>query len=316
MPDWNWFFAAYAQSLAAIIAIIGAFTVSKLISEEDRGNELRYRLERLENRLLELEERAKARFPEWLIDRDRKRAEGHVKDYFKEQIQEDRDVELDEAFYQTHPHFSEYTHPDLIEQTLEEARAEAKREIKDERRERTQSRSPFQPNIDLSHIQPPNLPNIDITTRVEEEQDKLNEVYADCLRGLADREDLLAEVHRFNAAKGGLIRVLAFLVILFEIGVIVPLSFLPLDKRPPLATLTTVGRVISPKGLLLVFAAIGIAGFFGYFMWRAHQSVIEDSSIPTRIHEMDEPGDFLDAFRWRKELEEHIDDLKDRNPDD
>ena len=31
--DWNWFFSAFAQSGAAIIGIIGAFVISKIIDE-------------------------------------------------------------------------------------------------------------------------------------------------------------------------------------------------------------------------------------------------------------------------------------------
>ena len=34
--DWNWFFAAFAQSAAALIAIIGAFIISKLLGENEK----------------------------------------------------------------------------------------------------------------------------------------------------------------------------------------------------------------------------------------------------------------------------------------
>src|SRR5690606_34576285 len=34
--DWNWFFAAFAQCAAALIAIIGAFVISKLLGESEK----------------------------------------------------------------------------------------------------------------------------------------------------------------------------------------------------------------------------------------------------------------------------------------
>ena len=34
--DWNWFFAAFAQCAAALIAIIGAFVISKLLGENEK----------------------------------------------------------------------------------------------------------------------------------------------------------------------------------------------------------------------------------------------------------------------------------------
>lgn len=37
--DWNWFFAAFAQCAAALIGIIGAFIISKLLNESSRQEE-------------------------------------------------------------------------------------------------------------------------------------------------------------------------------------------------------------------------------------------------------------------------------------
>lgn len=45
--DWNWFFAAYAQSAAALIGIIGAFTISKLLGESEKVDQIANELEDL-----------------------------------------------------------------------------------------------------------------------------------------------------------------------------------------------------------------------------------------------------------------------------
>ena len=37
--DWNWFFAAFAQSGAALIGIIAAFIISKIIGELEKEEE-------------------------------------------------------------------------------------------------------------------------------------------------------------------------------------------------------------------------------------------------------------------------------------
>lgn len=40
--DWNWFFSALAQSGAALIGIIGAFLISRVLSEKDVSNRILY----------------------------------------------------------------------------------------------------------------------------------------------------------------------------------------------------------------------------------------------------------------------------------
>jgi len=43
--DWNWFFAAFAQCGAALIGIIAAFIISKLLNESEKADNLSQRLE-------------------------------------------------------------------------------------------------------------------------------------------------------------------------------------------------------------------------------------------------------------------------------
>ena len=45
--DWNWFFAAFAQSGAALIGIIAAFIISKLLGESDRVEDIKSSLNKL-----------------------------------------------------------------------------------------------------------------------------------------------------------------------------------------------------------------------------------------------------------------------------
>jgi hypothetical protein len=45
--DWNWFFAAFAQCGAALIGIIAAFIISKLLGESDKYETIYRKLELL-----------------------------------------------------------------------------------------------------------------------------------------------------------------------------------------------------------------------------------------------------------------------------
>ncbi|RWX47315.1 hypothetical protein H206_03730, partial [Candidatus Electrothrix aarhusensis] len=45
MVDWNWFFAAFAQCGAALIGIIAAFIISKLLAEDNKYDSIKIKLE-------------------------------------------------------------------------------------------------------------------------------------------------------------------------------------------------------------------------------------------------------------------------------
>ena len=47
MVDWNWFFAAFAQCGAALIGIISAFIISKLLAEDNKYDSIKIKLENL-----------------------------------------------------------------------------------------------------------------------------------------------------------------------------------------------------------------------------------------------------------------------------
>jgi len=48
--DWNWFFSAFAQCGAALIGIIAAFIISKLLGENDKYETIVNNLESLKNK--------------------------------------------------------------------------------------------------------------------------------------------------------------------------------------------------------------------------------------------------------------------------
>lgn len=45
--DWNWFFAAYAQSATALIGVLSAFIISKLLGESDKYEQILNTLNKL-----------------------------------------------------------------------------------------------------------------------------------------------------------------------------------------------------------------------------------------------------------------------------
>ena len=68
--DWNWFFAAFAQSGAALIAIIGAFIISKLLGESEKEEQNLNDLEELIIHYKDLKKRISYRYFDWYDKRN------------------------------------------------------------------------------------------------------------------------------------------------------------------------------------------------------------------------------------------------------
>lgn len=68
--DWNWFFAAFAQSGAALIAIIGAFIISKLLGESEKEEQNLNDLEELIIHYKNLKKRISYRYFDWYDKRN------------------------------------------------------------------------------------------------------------------------------------------------------------------------------------------------------------------------------------------------------
>ena len=60
--DWNWFFASFAQCAAALIAIIAAFIISKLLGEAEKGEIHNSKIDELIIRYNDLFKRISARY--------------------------------------------------------------------------------------------------------------------------------------------------------------------------------------------------------------------------------------------------------------
>ena len=67
--DWNWFFSSAAQAIAALVGVLGAFLISRLLNNEAAHARNRARTRDLLRSAEQLADRAKARRFQWFNDR-------------------------------------------------------------------------------------------------------------------------------------------------------------------------------------------------------------------------------------------------------
>ena len=75
-PDWNWFMSSMAQSSAAIVGVLIAFLVSRVLSNGVQYSEIKVHARQLLDRSLEIEEKVGNRRFRWLNRRDMESALG------------------------------------------------------------------------------------------------------------------------------------------------------------------------------------------------------------------------------------------------
>lgn len=283
--DWNWFFSSISQSAAAIVGLLGAFVISKILSNQTTFQEKKVQIDTLINDAKKLTLDAESLAIGWYI---KHQLESTLEEIDSE-IEEDNDV----AFKPTDYFLEKYRFPrfesrenleqkitehiDIIQKEIIETRASFKEY---QQRENKRLQEPTTRSI-LDTFSNLNLPDIngyfsarppsgtwqrsrDLSSlsrpwpAIEAEGDKIMACISQAQHHTQKIKDFLPLVLS-NPESSSLIRAtLWLLLLLFFVGVIYPLSFLP---QPVNAAITLsleafIPTLFSIKGLML--APLGV----------------------------------------------------------
>lgn len=255
--DWNWFFAAFAQSGAALIAIIGAFIISKLLGESEKEEETANKIDELIIHYNDLKKRISNRYFTWY---DKKNIEysSELSDAIKNKDFENlNNNEKLEKLFEILPNlFRTKVCLDVLNERI--------KKLAPKTTEIGNGLSMVNQMLDIN-IPPQNMwKNLDeekeIITSLQIESETLIEQFIKIKRNL-------------NAVSKNLIPIkttINILIVGVILTVIYPLHFMPLkvNEIPNIEFSLSIffQLLFSLKGLLLFFLTIVIEGIFGYFL--------------------------------------------------
>ncbi|NCB85306.1 MAG: hypothetical protein EOM44_12570 [Bacteroidia bacterium] len=258
--DWNWFFAAFAQCGAALIGIISAFIISKLLGENDKYEQLSNTLNGLLiKRQYYLDKISVYRF-NWhdhqniRYDYDLGKAiENGEFEGLSDEEKLEKLFSIDQSLFRTE-NCLKYLEERIISSSPLYA--------------------PVGPNLSIKMPNIANLPPAGIWDKVSEEKDKIINIKIEC-------ESLIKE---FQVTLNALIKTklnlkpIKFTILLLSIGffvsVIYPLHFMPLEinsiPQVGWSIEIIISNIVSLRGFLLLCMFLIIESIFIFFLFLIH----------------------------------------------
>ncbi|MCB0396840.1 MAG: hypothetical protein KDD36_09315 [Flavobacteriales bacterium] len=265
--DWNWYFSAFAQCGAALIGIIAAFIISKLLGENEKSEKNANDLEELIIASNDLKKRLDSRHFAWY---DRKNIEysddleeaikrGDFKD-LTEQERLGKLFEIESTLYRTEACLGE------LDKRISEV---------------LKSRSIYD-IVSMTSIPPAGMWN-----RLEDERNLIKQLKIEA-ESLIEKFNLVRSNGDTSDVNVKPIRtVIYILAIGFLLTVIYPLHFLPLrGGEPPQVSFdlwVALENILSLRGILLLALTLVIEGILAYFLLLINRLQAKNKSVSSKI---------------------------------
>jgi hypothetical protein len=232
--DWNWFFSSLAQSVAAIVGFIGAFIFAKIIESQSDFKRCVNKINEYLAASEKLRERAGNRYFDWYNKNQRREQLDDIKKGVKELVEGGKEVSSAEGIY-FKSDFSIFDNKDKIIGVINKLISEQKEKVGKEKRAGYDLRD-FGPIDDRSNL----------NNKLDEERERINQLICEIKSQTQLNASLLNDIE-LNPQYSPLINWgLLCISILFYLGVIVPLSSLPVINGLPDAS-------FYPKGTQGIF---------------------------------------------------------------
>lgn len=217
--DWNWFFSSAAQSAAAIVGIFAAFIITKIINNQSEFSKKKGNIKELISKSIRLEDEEKSRYFDWY----NKHTLNSALEKVERKIEEDEEIQPAETYY-SELNFPEFIDREIVINKINEKIDSHKTKLK-------QTHSKLTPGMAMvTQASVLRLdPSLAIIDKLNEERDLINQHINDTNHHIRDLKTFLDNI-KSNPESSPLINFSIISVgILFFVGVIYPLSFLPLS---------------------------------------------------------------------------------------
>ena len=287
--DWNVFFSTVSQSFGSIIGIFCAFLITKIISNQSDFNLLKnkYKIGILES--INLKDKISTRYFDWYNERRSDNACAEL----KKEIENISEFKSAYEYY-SELNFSPFQNKDEVIFSINAVIDERKIKIAKER-ELTERRnikiSELKDQLDKAHgakktflqmeyndliryntmtnyaLVSSTFPPLLIGADVIEERELIDIAFIDMKKRIGENEILLDDINNVSSSSSVIQFSICTIIFLFLIGVIYPLSFLPMEVGSEInLTFSAFFKILfSLKGVLLALITVGFVSLMVYF---------------------------------------------------
>lgn len=267
--DWNWFFSSLCQSAAAIVGFFGGFIITKILGNQTSFSEKKGRLQELVRAAEKLSADANSHYFNW-YNKHKNSDEMEKVD----RMLEDEDGLNAESIYDK-LNFSPFTPCEVILKRIGgriEARLERQRRRQEELREQALTRKPFGIGsaVSLDAYIPPALPRVSmINEQLTKEREEIDASLRECRYHVTRVSDFYDSVAGNPESSPQITYSLATVAVLFYVGVIYPLSFMPASTSasPDFGAVAFAKAMWGAKGGLLTAISVIFTAVLSMFFW-------------------------------------------------
>jgi hypothetical protein len=253
--DWNWFFSSLAQSVAALVGIFAAFIITKVVNNQAEFNRKKIRLKELLS--------VSAKYRDALLDRSfdwySKHKLKHTLDSLDFRLDDETNRRAPEGYYENF-NFPPYLPRSEVLNKIEE---------KIRRHSGRSSQTSYPGMMDVESVRFNAAQDMRFRETVNEEGERISSLILDVRQHIRLVKLHLSELEGNPEASKLISSSIIGAILLFFLGIIYPLSFLPVDTEKPISfSIAAFFPVLfSLKGFMLaivglIFSAIMITFWF------------------------------------------------------
>jgi hypothetical protein len=231
--DWNWFFSSLSQSSAAIVGIFGAFIITKILSNQSTYSEKVHKCRDTLTRCRRVVDAADGLYFEWYNKHTNNRQYEKLEELF------DGDDYLSPEQYFDQLNFSGFSpRVEILEEISlvikrHKAKIEAEREAL---RQRAEAYRKLNSGFAYAEHAPHKFPNLSslnthLIENLQKERDAIDSVAREARHHMRLASDMLDSIKGDPESSPQITYSLILVTMLFFLGVIYPLSFMPVNPE-------------------------------------------------------------------------------------
>lgn len=301
--DWNWFFSSLSQSAAAIVGIFGAFIITKILSNQTTFSEKKKRVNELIVGAEKIIDNAESLYFEWYNKHTNSRQFDGIEDLLKRGIDEDAERLYDELDFSVFAERSKVVKS--INIFLENRKERIAREQEEARRKSSVQKNNFSLGISaISALASPNIPKIPdlhLHGELAKEREAIDRELRNARHHIRLIMGFLDSVKGDPESSPQITYALIMITVLFYIGVIYPLSFMPVPSNVTfeLSFGAFWNLLLSLKGGLLAAVSIVFSAALAMFLVINLRMKHSQSDI-SRLEELTKLGAYSSYFAVRE----------------
>lgn len=296
--DWNWFFSSLSQSAAAIVGIFGAFIITKILTNQAAFSEKRNRVRELIASAEKIKDDADSLYFNW-YNKHTNNGEFEKIDSLLEGGAEDDALQIYNKL-----NFSIYTAKKSVMEAIDKI-LETRRERKERERAELLRQTKLYGGMGSLLNQRLLVPsNMHISGELTKEREAIERVARDARHHMRVISDFLDSVRGNPESSPQIAYTLMLVAILFYVGVIYPLSFMPapLNAAFELSLAAFFPLLLSLKGLLLAAVSLVFTAALAMFFLMNAKMKYSGEDL-RRLDALTELGAYSEFFAVMEENE-------------